>query len=234
MDDALIKMRYVEDGMKFGYQFNKRRMRNVEIKKSSIPNAGLGLFARANVKAGTLLTFYPVHAMGIIDAFDDDKVKRVMMDAHTGVTYERGEGMTGRDGRNGYDDDDDDGDENDGAYLLHVFGNRPLMNADISRDLCGSSIYVDVDVATYIDSTAPTTTNIISSTSTGFDGHRVNDGSTILANDEIGTLSYYRESSIARNCVHVPFGPCPIIALVSTKRICKGDELLTTYGCSCE
>jgi uncharacterized protein (DUF39 family) len=43
-------------------------------------------------------------------------------------------------------------------------------------------------------------------------------------------LAYYRASSIAKNCVQVPFGPCPILATVATCKIRKGEELLTSYG----
>ena len=95
----------------------------------------------------------------------------------------RGGTGPGDDGGPGGDDgeDADDG----GSYLLHVFGSRPLMNVDVSRDLGGSSIFVDVAVATIASSSSSS-----SSPSRGFDGHRVNDGATVLSNDEGGALEY--------------------------------------------
>jgi len=37
----------------------------VEVKESSIPEAGLGLFAKKNIKAGTIICFYPAHTLGV-------------------------------------------------------------------------------------------------------------------------------------------------------------------------
>jgi len=219
LDAALGKMRSIDDPS-FGPRFNERRMRSVEVRESSLPGgAGLGLFAASGIRSGTIITFYPVHSIGIVDA-DGGQVRRVSMDASTGLTRERG----------GADDDDDRDD--DESYLLHVFGSRPLMGADVSSDLGGSSIFVDVDVAPRMGEDGAVVATIASSR--GFDGHRVNDGATVLSNDERGALDYYRASRAAKNCVHVPFGPSPLLALVSTRKIRRGDELLTTYGCSCE
>ena len=225
LDAALGKMRSIDDPS-FGPRFNERRMRSVEVRESSLPaGAGLGLFATSGIRSGTIITFYPVHSIGIVDA-DGGQVRRVSMDASTGLTRERG-------GADDDDrDDDDDDDDDDESYLLHVFGSRPLMGADVSRDLGGSSIFVDVDVAPRMGEDGAEVATIASSR--GFDGHRVNDGATVLSNDERGALDYYRASRAAKNCVHVPFGPSPLLALVSTKKIRRGDELLTTYGCSCE
>ncbi|KAL3792273.1 hypothetical protein ACHAW5_001099 [Stephanodiscus triporus] len=202
LDAALVKMRSIDE-VAFGSRFNGRRMRLVEVRESSIPGAGLGLFARSSIRSGTIITFYPVHSIGIVDAVDGG-VTRVCMDAGTGRTYERPD-----------DDDDDD------AYLLHVLGGRPLMDADVSRDLGGRSIFVDVDVSN-VDPRRIGDGGAIASC--GFDGHGANDGG--------GALAYYRALRAARNCVHVPFGPSPLLALVSTRKIRRGDELLTTYGCS--
>jgi hypothetical protein len=66
----------------------------------------------------------------------------------------------------------------------------------------------------------------------GWMSHLVNDGATVLFNTEQGVLDYYSASRTAKNCVHVPFGPAPILATVTTRKVKKGEELLTTYGCT--
>jgi hypothetical protein len=229
LDAALRKMRSIDDPA-FGPNFNMRRMRSVEVRESSLPGAGLGLFATSGIRSGTIVTFYPVHAIGIVDAVGGGALRRVSADVGTGRTREGGAAIPGDVGS---DDGGGSDDDFDGSYLLHVFGSRPLMDADVSRDLGGSSIFVDVDPARV----GPPRTGedgAAAIASCGFDGHRVNDGATVLSNDEGGALAYYRASRAAKNCVHVPFGPSPLLALVSTRKIRRGDELLTTYGCSCE
>lgn len=37
----------------------------VKVQQSSIPNAGSGLFCSRDIRAGSIVTFYPVHAMGV-------------------------------------------------------------------------------------------------------------------------------------------------------------------------
>ena len=38
------------------------------------------------------------------------------------------------------------------------------------------------------------------------------------------------QSTRAKNCVHIPFGPSPILATITTRKVKKGEELFTTYG----
>jgi hypothetical protein len=58
----------------------------------------------------------------------------------------------------------------------------------------------------------------------------INDGATVEANSDEGVLDYYRASGKSKNCIHIPFGPSPILATVTTKKVKKGEELLTSYG----
>lgn len=66
----------------------------------------------------------------------------------------------------------------------------------------------------------------------GWMGHLVNDGAIVASSSEQSILDYYAATRAAKNCVHVPFGPSPIQATVTTRKVKKGQELFTTYGCS--
>lgn len=198
LEAALAKMAAISES-DFAARFNKRRARSVEVKESSIPDAGLGLFATEKIKSGTIISFYPVHTLGIDLG---ESIRRVSMDS-AGQTREQQE-------------EESSGDQTN-PYLLHILGNRPLMKLGL-EDLGGDSIFLDVDID--------------QQESIGFQSHRINDGATVLTNSEDGALAYYQASRRAKNCVHVPFGPSPLLATVTTRKIKKGDELLTTYGCS--
>jgi hypothetical protein len=100
-------------------------------------------------------------------------------------------------------------------YLLNVIGSRPLSLLPAFVDSGG--LFLDVN---------PNNPDI-----PGWLSHYVNDGATILTNSEDGVLEYYRRSAKARNCVFVPFGPSPLMATVTTKKIKKGEEFFTSYGC---
>ena len=58
----------------------------------------------------------------------------------------------------------------------------------------------------------------------------INDGAAVESNSEEGVLDYYQASGKKRNCIHIPWGPSPIMATVTTKKVKKGEELFTTYG----
>jgi len=105
-------------------------------------------------------------------------------------------------------------------YLLFLMGQRPLLKAGgLEReDFGGGVLFIDAN---------PSRPNL-----PGWMAHIVNDGATVKTNDEQGILEYYDASRQAKNCVHVPFGPSPMIATVTTRKIKKGQELFTTYGCS--
>ena len=58
----------------------------------------------------------------------------------------------------------------------------------------------------------------------------INDGATVQSNTEDGDLEYYEATKFAKNCIHIPFGPSPIMATVTTRKVKKGQEFFTTYG----
>lgn len=63
--------------------------------------------------------------------------------------------------------------------------------------------------------------------------HYINDGASLLDSASVtedDIEQYYIRSSRAKNCIHIPFGPSPVLATITTKKVKKGDELFTTYG----
>ena len=52
-------------------QLRSKCIKNMQVKKSSIQDAGLGLFATKNIKAYTIISLYPIHTLGIEINEDD-------------------------------------------------------------------------------------------------------------------------------------------------------------------
>lgn len=63
--------------------------------------------------------------------------------------------------------------------------------------------------------------------------HYINDGASMLGCGSIKETDieqYYLRSTKAKNCIHIPFGPSPTLATITTKKVKKGEELFTSYG----
>lgn len=174
-------------------EFFRRLNKSVHCKQSAIAGAGQGLFAKSNVKSGTIVSFYPVHGMGV-----DSEESSVCIALSEG------------------DQKHFLGDDKDANYLQYLIGSRPLFNHNPMELFGGDAIFVDAN---------PNREDRV-----GWLSHYINDGATVTSHGEAGVLDYYRRSTEAKNCVHVPFGPLPIIATVATRKIKKGEELYTTYG----
>jgi hypothetical protein len=204
-DDRLVDIRTALDRMNNLLQddagsspsmqdFQKRIKKVVSCEESSIPGAGKGLFAKQNIKKGTLIGFYPVHGIGA--EFDDGSY------VCCGITSEDQQHFDGiKDLKSN--------------YIQYLIGSRKLGTADFGED---TQLFVDVN-PNRADS------------STYWNGHFVNDGATLSENSEQGMLDYYDASQQRKNCVHIPFGPSPMIAVATTRKVKKGEELFTTYGC---
>ena len=261
--DSLSQKKYTSDAS--SQLFNQRRQSKsnnnmVEVRRSTIPNAGLGLFASKNMKVGDILSYYPVNTIGIVDAIDGSIVVRQRRrddvvgddidttdDTISCCKFARGENKDEQDQQ--YVTSNDDDVDDDETYLLHVLGSgsRTLMNVNIALDLGGSSIFVNNvalkqhhcehhnDDSSSEKSNYSSTSTTKSTATPGSSTSTTNNGSMdIELMMVLLTLAYYHSSRLLKNCIHVPFGPCPVLALIATRNVLCGEELLTTYGCSCE
>lgn len=204
-DDRLIDIRTALDRMNTMLQdsagsspsmqdFQRRIQNVVSCDESSIPGAGKGLFAKQNIKKGTLIGFYPVHGIGV--EFEDGSYICC--------------GATSAD-QNHFDEIKD----LNSNYMQYLIGSRRLGKANFGED---TQLFLDIN-PNRVCSSGP------------WNAHFVNDGATLFENSEQGMLDYYTASSSRKNCVHIPFGPSPLLALVTTRKVKKGEELFTTYGC---
>jgi SET domain len=229
---------------------NKKRPRgyNVEQRPSNIPGAGMGLFATQSIQAGTIVAYYPVHRMGVeYDDDDDDdndddgesdtdRSDDVKASFSVTVNNIDKEYFSSVSDMSGTTTTSDHTCQQSSNYLHFLMGKRPLAptavdnNNDNDNNSNGGGVAPDTDYfqggLLYID------VNPQRPLVPGWMSHLVNDGATVLDNTEQGVLDYYSASRAAKNCVHVPFGPSPILATVTTRKVKKGQELLTTYGCT--
>jgi len=178
-------------------QLYSQCLKPIEVRKSSIPGAGLGLFAKKNIKANTIVSLYPAHALGVEQStsFVSLSSDESYFQAHSSQN-------------SGY---------------LHCT-DQPIFK----RTSLLSKAFSDVDDTTplYLD-VNPTKTTV-----DGWLSQMINDGAIVKENSEEGVSDYYRETKFTKNCIHIPFGPSPIMATVTTKKVKKGQELFTTYGCT--
>lgn len=200
---ALSKMDKVQDPKFFNQisqlkTLNSQIVKSLEVKKSSIPGAGLGLFATKNIKAGSIVSFYPAHSLGI----EHGEEFLFVSNTDQNKDYFRQHPP-------------------ETSSYLHatdqpIFNRRSIV-ASIGPELRNEPLYLDVNPNLPV--------------SPAWLSHYINDGANMRENSVAGVEDYYQNSKAKKNCIHVPFGPSPILATVATKKIQKGDELLTSYGC---
>lgn len=169
--------------------------KSVEVRQSSIAGAGSGLFATKNLRAGTVVSFYPAHCLGA-----ELGGGQVWATVNGDREYFAGNPQASS------------------AYLhatdQPVFGRQSVLEAAGAGQ---APVYLDVNPHRDVD--------------LAWVSQYINDGATVGKGTEGGVSRYYRESKARKNCVHVPFGPSPIMATVATRKIKKGEELFTSYGC---
>jgi hypothetical protein len=183
-------------------QFYTKLTKAIDVRESSIPGAGLGLFAKKPIKANTIVAFYPVHALGT-----NDEIPFVASSPEDESYFETHP-------------------SSQSAYLhctdQPIFG-RPSLLHDGNGHLESSKSAAPV-VPLFLD--VNPNRNVLD----GWVSHYINDGAVITSNTEQGVLDYYQASKRNKNCIHIPFGPSPIIATVTIKKVAKDEELLTMYG----
>lgn len=105
--------------MRYLFQENKSV---VTVSQSSIPGAGMGLFAQEDIEAGTIISLYPVHGLG--------------------VDFGESSMVVGLDQR---DQDYFDNNPKD-DYLLYLIGSRPLGKTTNMADVFGDApLFVDAN-----------------------------------------------------------------------------------------
>lgn len=200
---ALSKMDKVQDPNFFNHysqlkSLNSQIVKSLEVKKSSIPGAGLGLFATKNIKAGSIVSFYPAHTLGVEQK--DEYVFVSNTDENRDYFEQHPPQLS--------------------SYLhatdQPIFNRRSILAA-IGPEIKDEPLYLDVNPNLPV--------------SPAWVSHYINDGATLRENSVAGVEDYYQNSKATKNCIHVPFGPSPILATVATKKIKKGEELFTSYGC---
>ena len=185
-------------------------------------HAGLGLFATKNIKAGTIVGLYPAHALGyeLVVPIDEG-----------GETEDLSMFLA-----------QSDHDEN--YFSQHPHGNSPYLHATdqplFQRPSLLSSLFDEgkedeMSPPLYLD-VNPTGNEELDQIWTS---HYINDGASLLdciqkGNDNISMEDaielYYTQSTQRKNCIHIPFGPSPVLATITTKKCKKGQELFTSYG----
>ena len=213
-------------------RLRKQVITNTKVGPSSLGgHVGLGLFATKNIKAGTIVGLYPAHALGYelfipIDNNGDDN--DVAMNNEDNL-QDLSMFMSGN--------------EQDEKYFAeHPHGNSPYLHAtdqplfqrsSLLSPLFNEDSNVEMSPPLYLD-VNPTRNDELDPIWTS---HYINDGASLLdtiqqkdSSIEEGIEEYYRQSTSKKNCIHIPFGPSPLLATITTKKVKKGQELFTSYG----
>ena len=180
-------------------------------------HAGKGLFATKNIKAGTIVGLYPAHALGyeLVAPPADDGESDEMQDLSMFIA-----------GSN----------EDELYFQANPHGNSPYLHATDQPLFQRQSLLSSLFDESKDEMTPPLYLDVNPNRNDELDGiwtsHFINDGSSLLNTNINGDSieQYYVQSTKAKNCCHIPFGPSPILATITTKKVKKGEELFTSYG----
>jgi hypothetical protein len=106
---------------------------SVEIQPSLVDGAGMGMFARQNIQQGTIISFYPVHAIGV--DFGDSSVCIASNDVSQDYFSDRDSNAAQNTNNN----------SNDCNYQQYLIGSRPLAGYCVAELFDGDNLFVDVD-----------------------------------------------------------------------------------------
>jgi hypothetical protein len=180
-----------------------------EVKPSSLgEHVGLGLFAKKNIKAGTIVGLYPAHSLG----YELPSISMFLAATEEDEEY----------------------------FSKHPHGNSPYLHAtdqplfrrpSLLSSLLDEGKADEMEPPLFLD-VNPENNGELDDTWTS---HYINDGASLLDTSkstsiEAGIEQYYAQSTRAKNCIHIPFGPSPILATITNKKVKKGNELFTSYG----
>ena len=179
-------------------------------------HAGKGLFATKNIKAGTIVGLYPAHALGYeLVAPPADGESDEMQDLSMFIA-----------GSN----------EDEVYFQANPHGNSPYLHATDQPLFQRQSLLSSLFDESKDEMTPPLYLDVNPNKNDELDGiwtsHFINDGASLLNAkvDGVSIEQYYVQSTKAKNCCHIPFGPSPILATITTKKVKKGEELFTSYG----
>jgi hypothetical protein len=191
-------------------QLHRNCQKIVHTAPSSIPNAGLGVFATTTIPKGTIVSWYPVHGLVIRmeNLCDSDAAPVATLEEKDQIYFQNLK-------------------ESDSSYIQYLPHGRPLESyayADGHQQEEGHPSPNEVTLLVDVNPNRPDRIGWIS--------HRINDGAIVTEGNSVhdDVLSYYQKSLQNQNCINVPFGPSPIMVTATTRDIGKGEELFTTYG----
>jgi len=175
---------------------------SVYISESKIPGAGRGLFAKKDIKKGTIVAFYPVHCVGL--QFEE-----------TGLCNSAQISLN---------------DENGDEIMIDVKTSSYTLLSLTDRDLCGVNLKNEFgNCRLFVDMINPNNTrdknnNILRD---GWYCGLCNDGAIVRYE---GDVEYYRNSREAQNVEIIPFSAAPFHVGVTTRDVKQFEELYVSYG----
>ncbi|CAB9503881.1 expressed unknown protein [Seminavis robusta] len=172
----------------------------VQVDQSTVPNAGLGLLANTNLEEGTVVSFYPVHGIGMDHTSTGGTTAAIA--STNDVDQDFFDTQQDQDGRN---------------YRQCLL--RPLTG--YSTTIRGKEkLFIDVNPHRSVH--PGWTSHCVN------DGATILPQPQGYQEEQV--LTYYEQSLQKQNCVQIPFGPVPLMATVTTRAVDAGEELFTCYG----